>query len=71
MGLCTVNDSDCVDLNRRSTKVFDVININEALPWVARNTAQLCENPFALLEKSVLKEYLDRQARNEYINLAT
>ena len=66
-----VNDSNCVDFNRRSTKVFDVININEALPRVACNTAQLCESPVEVSEKSVFKEYLDRQGRNEYINLVT
>ena len=36
-----------------------------------RLTAQLCERPVVSSEKSVFKEYLDRQGRNEYINLAS
>ena len=65
-----MNNSNCVNSNRRA-KVFDVVNVNEALPRIACHTAQLCGSPVELLEKSVFKEHLDRQGRSEYINLAT
>ena len=51
-GIDYVNDSDYVDSNRRAKKGFDVTNINKALPRVACNTAQLCESPVKLSEKS-------------------
>ena len=50
--------------------MFDVTNINEVLPRVACNTAQLCESPVKLSEKSVFKENLDRQGRSECIGAA-
>ena len=63
-----VNNSD---QSASKKNVLDVTNINEALPVVACNTAQLCESPCELSEKSVFKKYLDRLGRNEYINIAT
>ena len=51
--------------------MFDVTNITEVLPRIACNTAQLCESPVKLSEKSVFKEYFYRQGRNECIPLAT
>ena len=35
--------------------MFDVINVNEAPPRIASNTAQLCERPVVSSEKSVFK----------------
>ena len=66
-----VNDGNYVNYSPRVKGVFDVINVNEALPRIASNTAQLCERPVVSSETSVFKEYLDRQGRNEYINLAS
>ena len=48
-----------------------MINVHEAVPRIASDTAQLCERPVVSSEKSLFKEYLDRQGRNEYINLAS
>ena len=66
-----VNNGNYVNYSPRVKGAFDVINVNEALPRVASNTAQLRERPVVSSEKSVFKEYLDRQGRNEYLNLAS